>query len=110
MKFLRRGEVFWVNLDPTIGTEINKIRPCVIVSNDIANEYSSRVIVAPITTKTKKVYPFEVELEIQDKKCKIMLDQIRALDKSRLSKKLITCSDEIIEAIDKALKIALALK
>lgn len=59
----RRGEIYWVNLDPTVGSEIAKTRPALIISNDIGNQYADRVIVAPISSgSVKKVYPFEVRL------------------------------------------------
>ena len=58
-RFPKRGEVYWVKLDPTVGSETKKTRPGVVVSNDSGNEYSSRVILAPITSQSKKVYPFE---------------------------------------------------
>ena len=56
-KLPKHGEIYWVDLDPTIGSEINKIRPAVIISKDTGNEYGQRVIVAPITSTVKKVYP-----------------------------------------------------
>ncbi|MES2273824.1 MAG: type II toxin-antitoxin system PemK/MazF family toxin [Chlamydiota bacterium] len=108
-KYPKRGEVYWVNLDPTIGSEINKKRPCVVVSNDAGNEASTRVIVAPITSSVKHVYPFEVKVEIQGKDGKILLDQIRSIDKKRLSGKLASLDSDMMKFLDKALKISLAL-
>lgn len=105
----KRGEVYWVNLDPTIGAEINKKRPCLIVSNDAGNEVSYRVIVAPITSSVKRVYPFEVKVEIQNKHGKVLLDQIRSIDKRRLSEKILSLDKEIMKSVDKALRISLAL-
>jgi len=61
----RRGEIYWVKLDPTFGKEINKTRPCVVISNDRQNEYSPLIIVVPITSDLEKVYPFEVMRERQ---------------------------------------------
>ncbi len=109
MKSPKRSEIYWVNLDPTIGSEIKKTRPGLIVSNNIANQFSSRVIVAPITSKAKKIYPFEVGLKLNEKKGKILLDQIRAIDKKRLGKKISTLEPSIIETINKALKLILEL-
>ena len=63
MIFPQRGEIYWVSLDPTIGSEIAKTRPALIISNDIGNQHADRVIVAPISTaNVSKVYPFEVKL------------------------------------------------
>ena len=107
--FPKRGEVHWVKLDPTIGLEINKRRPCVIVSNDAGNEISKRVIVAPITSSVKHVYPFEVSVEIQGRKGKVLLDQIRTVDKLRLSGRVVQLNKETIDQINRALKIALGL-
>lgn len=108
-EFIRRGDIYWVSLDPTMGSEIMKTRPGVIVSNNAANELSSRVIVAPITSKAHKVYPFEVALVLQRKRCKILLDQVRAIDKMRLGDKIGKCDSDTLDSIDRALKVALAL-
>jgi mRNA interferase MazF len=105
----QRGEVYWVNLDPTIGTEINKRRPCVIVSNDPGNEVAPRVIIAPITSSVKNLYPFEVKVKIQNKEGKALLDQIRTIDKLRLCGKITFLDKSIMHQIDRALKIALGL-
>ena len=86
-----------------------KTSPAVIVSNNAANEFSSRVIIAPITSKAHKIYPFEVGIELQERKCKVLLDQIRAIDKLRLGNKISRCDREILDHIDTTLKIVLAL-
>ena len=105
----KRGEVHWVNLDPAIGAEINKRRPCVIVSNDAGNEMSQRVIVAPVTSSVKHVYPFEVRVKIKNRDGKVLLDQIRSIDKQRLCGCIETLDLSSVRQIDRALKIALAL-
>lgn len=107
--FPKRGDLYWVNMDPTIGTEINKTRPCVIISNDRANEVSTRIIVAPITSSTFKVFPFEVEIKIGTKASKILADQLRSIDKVRLGDKITSLSKDLIEKLDKALRISLSL-
>jgi mRNA interferase MazF len=109
IKFPKRGEVYWVNLDPTIGTEINKTRPALVISNDDGNECSRRIIVAPITSSVKMVYPFEVKVEVGQKEGKVLLDQLRSIDKQRLSKKLSVLEYQTMQLVNKALKIALAL-
>jgi mRNA interferase MazF len=76
-----------VNLDPTVGHEIKKSRPCLIISPDELNRYISTVIVAPMTTKGR-TYPTRIPCTFQDKKGQIILDQIRTVDKSRLVKRL----------------------
>ncbi len=89
MPTIKRGEIYWVNVDPTIGAEIKKRRPAVIVSNDINNQYSPLVTILPISSNTSKPYPFEVLIEagvggIQVKSL-IKANQIRTVDKKRLS-------------------------
>ncbi|MCL1495031.1 MAG: type II toxin-antitoxin system PemK/MazF family toxin [Pseudanabaena sp. Salubria-1] len=83
----KRFDVFLVNLDPTIGNEIQKTRPCVIVSPDEMNRNISTVIIAPMTTKGRE-YPTRVMCQFQNKDGQIVLDQIRTVDKSRLVKKI----------------------
>lgn len=105
----RRGEIYWVNLDPTIGSEITKTRPAVIISNDQGNEISRRVIVVPITSKATKIFPFEVAIEINGKNGKVLLDQIRTIDKARLGKKIGICEHDTLFLIDEALKVVLSI-
>ncbi|MBC8400648.1 MAG: type II toxin-antitoxin system PemK/MazF family toxin [Candidatus Marinimicrobia bacterium] len=82
-----RFDIFLVNLDPTIGSEIKKTRPCLIISPDEINRYINTVIVAPMTTKGN-LYPSRVPIKFQNKTGKIVLDQIRTIDKTRLIQKL----------------------
>jgi mRNA interferase MazF len=84
---VNRFDVFLVNLDPTIGSEIQKRRPCVVISPDEMNKYIATVIVAPMTTK-RQSYPTRVACQFQGKDGQIVLDQIRTVDKTRLVKKL----------------------
>ena len=114
MNFPRRGELYWVNLDPTIGTEIAKTRPGLIISNDIGNQYSDRVIVAPITSQhTDRVYPFEVLIPqgeaglTQDSK--VLLDQIRSIDKQRLGDRMGLLSAHRMTEIDRAIRLSLSV-
>ncbi len=84
---INRFEVFLVNLDPTVGHEIQKTRPCLIISPNEMNRFISTVIVAPMTTKGRK-YPTRISCSFQGKNGQIVLDQIRTVDKKRLVKKL----------------------
>jgi mRNA interferase MazF len=84
---VKRFEVYLVNLDSTIGTEIKKTRPCVIVSPDEMNRHIGTVIVAPMTTKGRQ-YPTRIACKFEGKNGQIVLDQIRSVDKARLAKKL----------------------
>ena len=84
---VQRFDVFLINLDPTMGSEIKKTRPCLIISPEEINRHIRTVIVAPMTTAGKD-YPTRVPCKFQNKKGQIVLDQIRTIDKSRLIKKL----------------------
>ena len=109
---VKRGDIWLVNLDPTIGHEINKSRPAVIIQNDIGNKYSPVTIIAPITShNTERIYPIEVLLSSGntgiEKTSKVLLNQIRAVDQRRLIKRIGTVNEEIIEKIDEAIRISL---
>lgn len=84
---VKRFDVYLINLDPAIGSEIQKARPCLVISPDEMNRHIRTVIVAPMTTKGRS-YPTRVACEFQGKKGQIVLDQIRTVDKSRLVKRL----------------------
>lgn len=84
---VRRGEVYWVNLDPTVGAEIKKTRPCLVVSPDDMNAALPRVIVAPITSKGQPL-GCRPQVTIGGKDGRVLLDQIRCVDKGRLTSKL----------------------
>jgi len=83
---VRRFEIYWVNLDPTVGSEIKKLRPCLVISPDELNQNLNTVIVAPLTTSLR-AYPSRLDLKFNGKKGQIVLDQIRTIDKSRLIEK-----------------------
>ena len=84
---IKRFEVYLVNLDPTFGREIQKTRPCLVISPDEMNEYISTVIIAPMTTKGRN-YPTRIPCQFEGKEGQVVLDQIRTVDKVRLIKKL----------------------
>ena len=111
---MKRGDIWLVNLDPTVGHEIKKSRPAVIVQNDIGNHYSPITIIAPITSQLKeKLYPFEAQLPKEytglSKDSKVLMNQIRAVDKERLIKRVGTVKEELLEDVNKALRISLGL-
>jgi mRNA interferase MazF len=84
---VKRFDVFLIHLDPTLGREIKRIRPCLVISPDEMNHHISTVIIAPMTTKEQS-YPTRVTCQFQGKKGQIVLDQIRTVDKKRLIKNL----------------------
>lgn len=94
----QRFEVYLVNLDPVVGSEIRKTRPCLIISPDEMNANIMTVIVAPMTTKGQS-YPTRVACEFQGKQGRIVLDQIRTVDKSRLVKRLGVVEKDIQAAV-----------
>jgi len=95
---VKRGEIWLVNLDPTVGSEIRKSRPCVIVSPPELNRYLRTVIVAPMTSKGFAA-PFRVPVTHAGTKGLIVLDQLRAVDKMRLAKRLGTVSGRTLGAV-----------
>ncbi|MDA2936065.1 type II toxin-antitoxin system PemK/MazF family toxin [Patescibacteria group bacterium AH-259-L05] len=109
----KRGEIYLVSLDPTIGSEINKTRPAVILQNDIDNRYSSVTIVAAISSKVERLYPTEILVKSGegglDKNSRVLLNQVRTIDKQRLVKKIGTLTRETMSHIDQSLKISLGL-
>jgi mRNA interferase MazF len=109
MALIKRGEVFLVNFDPTVGAEAKKTRPAVVVSNDINNAHSPIISIAPINSQVSKVYSFEVEVLPGTgglrSRSKIMINQTRAVDKIRLIKKLGRLPVEIMVEVDQALKL-----
>ena len=107
--FPKRGEIYWVNLDPTVGEETKKKRPALIVSNDIGNEMANIIMIAPITSKVKNIYPFEVQTLVKGKPGKIMLNQCRAVDKSRLLSLIDSIDQETMRLVESAIKIVFGL-
>lgn len=91
---IKRFEVYLVNLDPTVGSEIQKSRPCLVISPDEMNLHISTVIIAPMTTRGRD-YPTRVQCQFQGKDGQVVLDQIRTVDKSRLVKRLGVIDHEI---------------
>ena len=106
----RRGEVYWVNLDPVVGTEIRKTRPAVVVSNDSCNRHGTRVVVLPITSNVDSLYPGEALVDVKGRPGRALGDQIRSIDKRRLKARVNTLTAEEMGRIDEALAITLSLQ
>jgi mRNA interferase MazF len=113
MGSIKRGEIYLVNFDPSVGAEIRKTRPALVVSNDILNAHSPIVSISPITSNVTRVYSFEVEIPAKTgglaSRSKIMVHQTRAVDKTRLGKKLGRLPDFILSQVDRALKLHYSL-
>ncbi len=104
-----RGEVWWVEFDPAVGSEIKKTRPAVIVSNDPSNKFLSRVQVVPLTSNLGSLYPSEAVVNIDGKESKAMTDQIMTADKQRLKNLLGKLNREDMKGVERALKIQLGI-
>jgi mRNA interferase MazF len=105
----RRGDVHWVILDPTLGSEIKKTRPAVIVSNDSCNTFGSRVVVVPITSNITTLYPGEAKVRLGNRAARALGDQIRSIDKVRLGKRIVRLDRQDLQSVEDALRITLDL-
>lgn len=114
MKFPRRGEVYLTRFDPTLGVEIKKTRPALILQNDILNRHSPITTVAAITSKVdERIYPTEVLVKTPEgglaADSVVVLDQIRSIDKQRLVKRLGMLTPETMRQVDRALQVSVGL-
>ena len=111
---IKRGDIYWVELDPIEGSEIGKTRPAVVISNNINNEFADTVTVLPVTSSVGKVYPFEVLVKKgianMPNDSKVKVNQMRTVDKKRLKERIGIIPDAILREIEKAVKIHLEIK
>jgi mRNA interferase MazF len=105
----RRGDVYWVVLDPALGTEIRKTRPAVVISNDSCNMHGTRVVVLPLTGNVSSLYPGEALVRVSGKPTRALGDQIRSLDKARLRTRIGRLSPHELGDVEHAVRITLGL-
>lgn len=106
---MRRGEVWWVNFEPTVRGEVRKQRPAVIVSNDAANKHLNRLQVLPLTTNVDRVYPSEALVTVRGKRHKAMADQLTTVSKARLDNRVGRLSEGDLKAVEQAIRVQLGL-
>lgn len=106
---MKRGDVYWVNLNPTIGGEINKLRPCVLIGATPINLARSTLVVVPLSTSAKARPPLTISVTCLGKEVTAVCDQIRSIDKSRLRSLACSLSPKDIQALEDGLRQVLCL-
>jgi len=106
---MNRGEVWWINFDPSVGGEIKKERPAVIVSNNAANRNLNRVQVVPITSNVSRIYPSEAMITLQGRPGKVMADQLTTVSKQRMREKAGEITSDEMTALELAIRLQLGL-
>lgn len=112
---IKRGEVYWVDFEPVRGSEHGRLRPALVIQNDVGNRYSPITIVIPLTSRvSEKPYPqnvlFEAEVAGLPKNSELVTNQIRAVDKSRVGDRLGSVPDKLMEAVEMAILLTLGME
>lgn len=106
---IRRGSVYWIDLNPAKGSEIKKIRPCVTLGIDPINRARRTIVVIPLSTSGPEISPLVINVKCKNKNAFAVIDQIRAVDKSRFKKKMVDLSIEDIQNIEDGVRTVLGL-
>ncbi|MFV9504070.1 MAG: type II toxin-antitoxin system PemK/MazF family toxin [Oscillochloridaceae bacterium umkhey_bin13] len=107
---MKRGEVWWIDFSGAVGGEIQKERPAVIISNDIANRLLNRVQVVPLTSNVDRLYPSEAYVMVNNVQHKAMADQVTTVSKKRLTNQMGRLSQADVQAVERAIKVQLGLQ
>lgn len=106
----KRGELWWINFDPSVGGEIQKTRPAVIISNDMSNKALNRVQVVPVTSNVSNLYPAECFITVKGKRAKAMADQLTTISKQRMVSKIGTVTNENLIDLERVVLLQLGIK
>lgn len=105
----RRGEVWWINFDPSLGQEVKKKRPAIIISNNISNKFLKRYQVVPLSSQLQKLYPSETQIQLRGKTSKAMADQLTTVSELRFLDRIGTVSLDELRKLEKVIKLQLDL-